>query len=257
MLIPTSGEGGMAPSENERADFRSGAVAASEAMRRALPSGLTLEKSGMSYCVEREDNLANLRAPIKLTAVVCAVLGLSGLAAGAIVAALVNGHVLAEKTEMLATAFCCFAGGSLVLLVPVFVERRIVRRHLSPRDQDFVSDHGPKGIHVALEDAATASSLKLLAEDVGLLYIHPERHCVNMVGLSYEYLIHSKDVVRLSLHSNRKNVLLSYVVGEEQLDVVILPRSLWAEAKRQKLGSSRTLFVKMQSALEPARFHAP
>jgi hypothetical protein len=72
-----------------------------------------------------------------------------------------------------------------------------------------------------------------------------------MDGLSYEYVIHSKDVVDLSLHSNEKSVLLSYMVGEERLDLAIAPRSVRAELKRQTLGSSRSLFEKMQDALGP------
>ena len=57
------------------------------------------------------------------------------------------------------------------------------------------------------------------------------------------------DVVGLSLHSNGKSVLLSYTVGEERLDLAIEPRSVLAELKRQTLGSSRSLFAKMQAAL--------
>jgi hypothetical protein len=56
--------------------------------------------------------------------------------------------------------------------------------------------------------------------------------------------------VGLSLHSKGKTVLLSYVVGDERLDLAILPRSVVAEFKRQTLGSSRSLFLKIQNALK-------
>jgi hypothetical protein len=238
--------------DNDLTDFRSQAVAASEALQRTLPSGVSLEKSGISYCLVRRPSLTRLRAPIKVTAVACAVLGLSAVATGGIIGLL--------NASLLAIAICCFVGGILLLLVPTYVERWIVRHHLSQRDVDYGSGSDVKGIHVSLEHAPTYNSIKLLAEDVGLIYIHQEARYVKIDGLSYEYVIQSKDVVDLSLHSDRKSVLLSYRVGEELLDLAIAPRGVLAELLRQSgvlaellrltLGSSRSLFLKMQDALK-------
>jgi hypothetical protein len=228
--------------DDDLTDFRSQAVAASEALLRTLPSGASLEKSGISYCLVRQPSLARLRTSIKVTAVACGVLGLSGLAIGGIFAFFLNLHLLP-------VAVCCSVGGILLMLAPTFVERWIVCHHLSQRDDDLEPGSQVKGIHISLEYAPTYGSMKLLAEDVGLIYIYPETCCVRIDGLSYEYVIQSKDVVGLSLHSDAKSVLLSYRVAEELLDLAIAPRSVLAELKRQTVGSSRGLFLKMRDAL--------
>jgi hypothetical protein len=44
----------MTPIDNDLADFRSQAVAASEALKRTLQSSVSLEKSGISYCLVRQ-----------------------------------------------------------------------------------------------------------------------------------------------------------------------------------------------------------
>lgn len=55
----------------------------------------------------------------------------------------------------------------------------------------------------------------------------------------------------LSLHSDRRSVLLSYRVGEELLELAIAARGVLPELMRQTVGSSRGLFLKMQAALKP------
>jgi hypothetical protein len=238
----------MTATDNDLTDFRSRAVAASEAMRRTLPSRLPLEKSGVSYCLVKEPSLSGLRAPIKVTAVACAVLGLSGVAIGGIVGLLSKAHIIAQDSGVLVIALCGSAGGVLLMLLPTFVERWIVRHHLLQGNEAL--GFGPEGIHVSLDCAPTYGSMKILADDVGLIYIHPDAHYVKLDGLSYEYVIQRNDVVSLSLHANGKSVLLSYMVGKERLDLAIVPRSIRAERERQTAGSSRGFFVKMQDALE-------
>jgi hypothetical protein len=246
----------MISADSDQSDFRARAVAASEAMLRSLPTGLSPEKSGISYCLVKEPNYSHLRTPIKATVLVCAVLGLSGLVLGGVICLLLTGNIVADNSSLLAIALCCSAGGILLMFLPVFVERHIVRTNLC-RSDDFGSGFDPAGIHISLENAATESSMKILAEDVGLIYIHPEAHFVKIDGLSYEYVIHSQDVVDLSLHRNLKNVLLSYRIGEERLDLVVKPRSLLAELKRQKLGSSRDFFEKIEGALRESEANLP
>ena len=231
-------------------DFRSRAVAASEMMRRNQPSGLSPAKGGVSSCLVRQPDLSRLRAPIKVCAVASPILSLIGVACGGIFFLLMKGTRPADDPTVFAMAVCCTVGGVLSMFLSTYVERLIVRQHLSQREEDSGSGSERKGIHVSLEYAPTYGAMKILAEDVGLLYIHPEAHYVRMNGLSYDYVIQSKDVVRLSLHSNRKSVLLSYTVGDERLDLAIVPRSVRAEFKRQMFGSSRSLFVKIQDALE-------
>ena len=240
----------MTPIDSDPADFRSQAVAASEALQRTLPRGVSLEKSQISYCLVRQPCLTRLRAPIKVTAVACGVLGLSGVTAGGIIG-LLKRDMLADNASLFAITICCFFGGILLMLLPTYVERWIVRHHLSQPDDDYDSGAESKGIHISLEYALTYSSIKLLAEDVGLIYFHPEDHYVKIDGLSYEYVVQSKDVVDLSLHSDGKSVLLSYRVGEELLELAIAPRGVLPELKRQTVGSSRGLFMKMQAALKP------
>jgi hypothetical protein len=236
----------MSSADNDQSDFRARAVATSKAMLRTLPTGLSPEKSGISYCLFKEPSYSHLRTPIKATALVCAVLGLSGLVLGGVICLV---SIAADTPSLLAIALCCWVGGMIFMFLPVFVERHIVRTNLCRRDDDFGASFDPAGIHISLENAATERSMKVLAEDVGLIYMHPEADYVKIDGLSYEYMIHSKDVVDLSLHSNRKNVLLSYRIGEERLDLVVKPRSLLAELKRQRLGSSRDFFEKIEGAL--------
>jgi hypothetical protein len=137
------------------------------------------------------------------------------------------------------------------MFLPVFVERWIVRSHLAPRNDVFEADSRPEGIHVAIEYARTYGSMKLLAEDVGLMFLHPNARYVRIDGLSYEYVIQGEDVMDLRLHANGKTVLLSYAIGEAPLELAILPRSLRAELARQTVGSSRSLFQKVHDALAP------
>ena len=230
-------------------DFRSGAVAASETIRRTLPSGSSPERCGYSYCLVRQPSLSRLRAPIKVTAVVSAILGLFGIATAGIVRLLMLGKILPDEPSLVAVVVGCSVGGILLLFLPTFVEGWIVRQHLVQCGENFGFGSEHKGIRVSLEYAPTCGSMKILAEDVGLIYIYPDAHYVKIDGLSYEYAIQSKDVESLSLHSNGKSVLLSYKVGEERLDLAIEPRSLLAELKRQTIGSSRSLFERIQDAL--------
>jgi hypothetical protein len=225
-------------------DFRSRAVTASKIL---LPRGLS-GRGDISCCLERQPSLARFRTPLKIAAVVCAVLGISGIAAGGIIAHFQKEGKIGNEPYMLAITLGCTVGGILFMFFPTFFERWIVRKHLSEREEEYGVPI--EGIHIALEYAPTYGSIKILAEDVGLIYIHTGEHYVKIRGLSYDYVAQSKDVVGLSLHSNRKTVLLSYRVGNEQLDLAILPRSLIAEFKRQTLGSSRNLFAKIQSALK-------
>lgn len=241
----------MSSSENDLTDFRSRAVAASEAIQRHLPTGVSPERGGISCCQARQPSLSRFRTPIKISAVVSAILGLSAVALGGAVGFLLERHIFGGRPGLVAIASCSSIGGILILFFPTFFERRIVRQHLSQRSGSFGSGTKLEGIHVSLEYAPTYGTLKILAEDVGLLYVHPEAHYVKIDGLSYEYIIQSKDVVRLSLHSNRKSVLLSYAVGAERLDLAIVPRSLRAELKRQTLGESQSLFAMIQEALKP------
>jgi hypothetical protein len=245
----------MTSSDDDSTDFRSRAVKASEARRRTLPKGLSPEKGGFSYCLEREPSLSRLRLPIKIMAVSCFVLCISAWVTSAL-ALVIAGigffwkqDTFASPPTLLVIAFCCFVAGVLVGFVPLFLERGIVHRRLSQPLRDSTSESHYPGIHVSLEHAPTYGSMKILAEDVGLLYIDPEAGYLKMDGLSYEYVIHSKDVVRLSLHSNSKSVLISYMVGEEQLDLAIVPRSVQSEVERQTTGSSRSLFEAIQDAL--------
>ena len=138
-------------------------------MLRTLPTGLSPEESGISYCLTREPGYSHLRTPIKATALVCAVLGLSGLLLGAVICLV---SIAAETPILLALALCCWAGGMMVMLLPVFVERHLVRTNLCRRDDDFDAGCDPAGIHIAPENAATERSMKILAEDVGLIYMH-------------------------------------------------------------------------------------
>jgi hypothetical protein len=241
-------------------DFRVRAVAASEILRCNLPSGLSHEKCGVSCCLVRQPDLSRLRTPIKVITVAALVVGLSGLATGTIIVLLLKGSMAADKSSVPAIAFSC---GTIVwilsMFLPTFIEGRIVRHHLPQREEDSTAGSDHKGIHVALEHAPTYGAIKILPEDVGLIYIHPEACYVRISGLSYDYIIQSKDVAGLSLHSNGKSVLLSYKVGKERLDLVIVPRSLLAAlkhqalGKRQALGSSQSLFAKIQQALGQRR----
>jgi hypothetical protein len=236
----------------DQTDFRARAVAASKAMLRRLPSGLSPEESGLSYCLVRDPDCSHLRTPIIVIVLICGLLGLSGLVLAIVVGifAVATAQRAPENFGLLlAIAMVSFVGGLVLMILPVFVERAIVRKALSRRDEDFGSDSEAAGIHFSLEDAATERVMKMLAEDVGLLYIYPEAHYVKIDGLSYEYVIHSKDVVRLALHTNRKNVLLSYAIGDERLDLVVKTRSVRAEYERQELGGSRGFFEQIEAAL--------
>ncbi|HTW94840.1 MAG TPA: hypothetical protein VMD30_08610 [Tepidisphaeraceae bacterium] len=212
---------------------------------------MLLEQSGLSFCLPRQPSLSALRTRIKVIAILSAILGFSGILGGVVVAALVS-HRVGQNSPFLYVALCCSVLGIAIMFVPVMSERRVVRRNLSPAAGNLTSGSAQEGFHVAIENASTVGKPKILAEDVGLMYIYPDATYVKINGLSYDYVIQSKDVAELSLHSG-KTVLLSYRVGHEQLKIAIIPRSIRAELKRQTMGSSQTLLQLIQGTLHPNR----
>jgi hypothetical protein len=246
----------MTSTDDNSADFRAHASAASEVLLRSQRSYLSRNKSGISYCLVQQSGLSQFRALIKVSIVACIVLALSGIAGSGIIGFMtlfLREQRLANNLSLLALAAGCMVGGILSLFLPVFVERSIVRLKLPRRQEDSDPGHAPNGIHVALENAVTHDAMKFLAEDVGLIYIFPEARYVRIDGLSYEYRIQAQDVVELALHWKGKGVLLSYMIGTERLDLLIVPRSVMAEFERQAVGSSPGLLVKMKQALQPGR----
>jgi hypothetical protein len=237
----------METNKRDLSDFRGRAVAASVTMKRGLSTGVLIEKSGNSYCLHRRPDFSRFRTRIKIVAVTAAIIGIGGLLAGGLIVKLLDAQ---NHPRLLALALCCSVGGVATMFFPTFFERRIVRQHLSTQAGNLGSGSALDGFHVSLEYAPTYGAPKILAEDVGLLYLHPEAHYIRIDGLSYEYVIQGKDVVSLVLHRNRKSVLLAYKIGQEQLEIAIVPRSVRAELKRQTMGSSRTLFAGIQFALD-------
>jgi hypothetical protein len=231
-------------------DFRTDAAAArSGAYGKSSLTGPPLS-AGISCCVFKRADVASLRTRIKVVAVLSAIFGIGGVLAGGVLGGLMKYHVLGESTPTVVIAAVCSVGGILTLFVPTYFERWIVRSRLSQSSRRIESGDEPGESHVSVEEATSYGRLKLLAEDVGLLTIHPDFRCARINGLTCEYQIFGKDVVELSLHANGKTVLIGYRIGETQLNLAIVPRSLKAELQRQTTGSSSGLYERIVAALQ-------
>lgn len=236
-------------------DFRSQAAAASEVLRRSLPSGMSPSEGGISCCFQRAPDHSGLRTPIKIVAVACAILGLGGLFAAAVmmlISFIQFRRFLSwdDNPVLWFSTVCCGCGALPAMFFPTYFERFIVNTYLRPRGADSGSDLNADGIHVAVENALTCQTMKVLAEDVGYIYVYPRANLVRIEGLSYEYVIQGKDLLNLAIRPSSKFVLLSYAIGDERLDLAIAPRSLRAERKRQLLGSNHNLYNQIADALK-------
>ena len=224
------------------ADFRDDAVAASAA---AVGSRRPTE-AGRSCCVPSGLDDRPVRRRLKVAVAVAAVGGVGGLAAGGGLAyALKLGAVPGTRPAFVALA-CCTGLGLFLMFVPTRVERWAVRRHLAGVAGDDGRDF------VSVEPADTYSSLKLLADDLGLVAVHPQSRCVVIHGLGHTYVAYAADVVRLELHANGRAVVLTYDVGPARLDLVVVPRSIRTEFKRQVAGATPSLYARMADALSAA-----
>ncbi len=185
--------------------------------------------------------------------VVCTVFAFLGVGIGVLVCILAKANLFVHGRWPFPIGAACVACGIGLLYLPMFVLRRIVRRHLSRPDQSVGFDGVSGGFFVSVENAATYDSFKILADDTGLLYVDFNSRYVTIDGLCHTFGIRSEDVERLELHANGRSVFLSYLIDQVKLDLVIVAWSLRSDTGRQTLGDLGGLFRRLLGALCPDR----
>lgn len=232
-------------------DFRQ--PAAEESARIVAANGGTIP-SDCSLCLRTPDGDAGALRRFGYSVVVRLVLGIVGLASGAIIAAVSERGKEAsdEVSLLLILAGCCSVGGILILLSNVSSQRRFVRRQLAMRYDDLVSRAAyGKPLCVGVENADTFSKMKIVPEELGFLVLDPARCMLTVEGILHRYIVFGKDVLDVKQVRGAKSsaTVVEYAIGETSLKIAIQYDSIWHEFKRQTIGAKDPLIARIRETL--------
>ena len=218
-------------------DFRDAIVAASErALKRAgMPAQASPLQAGISYCVPAPVDPSRVVCRLKVSAFLGVGILLGSLAFGVLMAVLavrLTGDTI--KTMLGIVGVVGGVGGVMLAgSIGSWFEARLSQAHIKRHLGDFWSDRTIVPHFASIENAHTYDRLKVVGDDLGILLIHPEAHCVEIEGIRFRYLIYAGDVRFLSLHKNQRTILLGYEVDGEQIDLAIVPRGVLGGYKLQ------------------------
>jgi Zn-dependent protease len=221
-------------------DFRAAAVAQSESLLQGKGDPLY---AGGSYCLPGGSESAGVFRRLRLMALAATVLGLGGLAGGAII--FIAGKFVHFPFDAWAVGIPCSGVGMAILLLGLSLQWRIVWRHVKGRmgDQWPAADNKP--VRVGIEDAATHEKLKVLPEDMAFAWCHPGSQCLQVEGLGYRYLIYADDVLALETIATRSltKLLLRYRVGSATVGMTLTPSGVGRAVARGTNLDGRESFV--------------
>jgi hypothetical protein len=228
-------------------DFREAAVEESLRLLEANP-GCHPDELPLSLVLPADvGGVAVLRHIARLT-LVRLILALSGLAAGALLAAVqgkLAGLVHVSQGLILTLAGLCSIGGIVLLSSSVFLVRRTVRRALGTRYEAVVrlSTLRPP-LCVGVEDARTFTKMKLAPEDFAYVGFDAAQRRLILEGLLFRYMIRAADVLTVgqAQGSTTTGTQIVFRVGRVVVGVTLQFDSVWHELKRQ-------LFFTRQDAL--------
>jgi hypothetical protein len=135
--------------------------------------------------------------------------------------------------------------GVLAMCMAADFENAIVRlmlRRIGAPVPPFIPTERP--VVVRMEDPDNCNELKLVVEELGLIYCDATRNLIVIEGLFYRYVILGRDVRQCVLHQPRltRHHILTFVVADSEqiLSVAASANSTWSELKRQLSGNTST-----------------
>lgn len=233
-----------APAAPPTIDFRETAVEESLRLIEAAP-GCDPDELGVSLVLPADpEGLALLRF-IGRWLLVRLVLGIAGIAAGGILAA-VEGRLRATfglaGWQILAFAAYCSLGGIMLLLTCPWFVRRAVRLGLRERYDDVVrlSNLRPS-LCVGVEDCRTFTTMKIAPEDFAYAAFDAARRRLILEGLLFRYVIQAADIVSVQQAAGAAatGTQVVFRVGRAVVGVTLQFDSIWHEVKKQTIGAGR------------------
>jgi hypothetical protein len=165
-------------------------------------------------------------------------LGLSSLTCGIVMESIV--------LALVSVPFCI--GGGLLCMVETVCRRWLVRAAIARRLGPL-----PKGwALVSVEDGLTFSRIKVMPDDMGLIWIYPETRCLRIEGMSHRYQVHARDVVSISTRRAPGMVAtaINYRVGDVELAMVVSEtQNNMIEILAQTIGLRPRLFKRISRGL--------
>jgi len=226
-------------------DFRSPAVQASARLLAHVAGDI--DAVPVSACM-RIDDPANeracrrLRARWKLSSV------------GGIVV-LTLALLLFATGILLDLPLLALVAGILCILIIIFAlleiahRSKALRRVVAARGIDVAAGN-VRG--VSIENALTFSKMKVVPEDLALLWIDPQLHCVRLEGLSHRYIIYATDVVSLSVRRGpaQSTTSVTYRIGPTELSLTLSEiQGNVLEIYKQSFGLASRMHPKLVEAL--------
>jgi hypothetical protein len=234
-----------APPEPTQIDFREAAVEESLRIIEAAP-GRPIDDLGVSLVLP-----ADVEGPVKIRHIgrmtlLRLVLGIAGLALGALLAALEN--VLSERLLIpqplrpglvMTVAACCTFGGIGLLLASAFCVRRSVRRYLGERYEAVQRmSNLRQPLCVGVEDACTFTTMKIAPEDFAYIGFDAANRRVILEGVTFRYVIHAHDVLSVGQATGAATtgVQIVFRVARVIVGITLQYDSVWNELKKQTIG---------------------
>jgi hypothetical protein len=174
------------------------------------------------------------------------VLGIAGLALGALLAALEN--VLSDRLLIppplrpglvMTVAACCTFGGIGLLLASAFCVRRSVRRYLGERYEAVQRmSNLRQPLCAGVEDARTFTTMKIAPEDFAYIGFDAANRRVILEGVTFRYVIHAHDVLSVGQATGAATtgVQIVFRVARVIVGITLQYDSVWNELKKQTIG---------------------
>jgi hypothetical protein len=208
-------------------DFREAAVEQSLQIMAANP-GRAPEELGISLVLPAGDDRGpdRLRWIARMT-LVRLVLGVVGLAVGALIGTAVDGILREQgipKDPAMVVAALCSLGGMALLLLNAWLIRRSVQRALGPR-YEACRRHSTlrRPLCTGVEDARTFTSIKLAPEDFACVAFDSAGRRLILEGLLFRYVIHAADVLSVVQQSGTATtgVQIEFRVGAVAVGITL------------------------------------
>jgi hypothetical protein len=233
-------------------DFRQAAVEESLRIIEANP-GRPIDDLGVSLVLPADvQGPARIRHIGRMT-LVRLVLGLAGLALGALLASLdvrLNRDWLVPHWLTITVAVCCSLGGFVCLLATMYCVRWSVRKHLGQRYEAVERMSSlRRPLCVGVEDARTFTTMKLAPEDFAYIGFDAANCRLILEGLTFRYVIHARDVLSVTqaAGATTTGVQIVFRVASAVVSVTLQFDSVWSELKKN------TIFFRTDPLLAPIR----
>jgi hypothetical protein len=238
-----------APPQPVEIDFRQAAVEESLQILEANP-GRTMDDLGLSLVLPADvDGPARIRHIGRMT-LLRLVLGIAGLACGALLAAIeswiADNFLIPQAVTMTIAAGCTF-GGIGLLLASVFCVRWSVRRALGQRyDAVRRISNLRSPICVGVEDARTFTTMKLAPEDFAYIAFDAANRRIILEGLTFRYAILAQDVYQVAQAAGTAatGVQITFRVGRVIIAITLQYDSVLNEIKKQTIGFGKDPLLK-------------